>query len=172
LDKCISIECFFDNWCILTKSINKVKDIVCVFQIDSCLERVVVHIVIEVVFECYIDLIIWPFGVDWISQVIMFTNEVSNWNCINLMDRNYWNNCRAITSFIFRIGAIIELFPDTSLESLTIMENLFQWSSRIRSICINFCPSWIIPFGAGINECCNKSTDMWNKGAQSSKAFI
>jgi len=84
----------------------------------------VIHIVIEVVFESDINLIIRPFGIDWITKVVMLSYEVGNWNSIDLMNWNNWNDCTSVSLFVLGIRTIVELFPDSCLENLSIMENL------------------------------------------------
>lgn len=99
----------------------------------------------------------------------MLSDEVGNWNSIDVMNWNNWNDCTSVSLFVLGIRTIVELFPDSCLENLSIMENLLQGSARTWSTCIDSSPSFVIPLSNRIQLLVDKITDIWNKDAQCTK---
>jgi hypothetical protein len=82
----------------------------------------------------------------------MKANEVSNWNFINIPERNKRYNGVTVSGDVGFVAAIVELAINAGVENLGIMDNLFQGSATFGSSILNCAVIFVIPRSVEINK--------------------
>lgn len=119
-----------------------------------------------------LDLFVRPNGVNWVSQVIMLANKVSDWNFFDIPKRNEWDDGWSISLRVFFVTSVIELFVNSCFEGLTVVNNLLKRSAWARSTIYNFWSCCVVPRTTRTQKIWNVLADIWNVRAEFFKALI
>ena len=88
-----------------------------------------IHVIVQFVVDGGLNLFVRPLGVNWVCQVVVLANVVSNWDFLYVPERNGWDDVGAVSSFVLFVASVIILFVNSGLKSLTVMENFLKRSA-------------------------------------------
>lgn len=110
-------------------------------------ETIVVSFGEQLVFDKGTDSLAYIHSVNWISQVILFSNVECNWYLLNVLKNNERDCLATIVIGVGFITAPVILFEHSFVDNLGVVKNLSDGSRRTWSLVNNLFSLLHIPWG-------------------------